>query len=180
VSCLPRRILCSVGIDEHGHITTDELVITDITRGSRGLSIAERLNLQNRLELRFLKLEWLLNSHSDGDNFVGDDEVLEKLQPNQNLECFELIKYTGYAFPTWMTNNMITSLPYLVRLCLFHLQNTDDLPPLGQLRNLRYLHIKDMPKLEYLEMGLSGGTQPFKKLMLLFSKLRGAFYICFN
>ncbi|XP_062193305.1 probable disease resistance protein RF9 [Phragmites australis] len=167
VASLPRHVQCSVSIDEHWHRTTDELVITDIKGGSRGSSIAERLNLQNRLELHFLKLEWIRASHSDEDELVDDVnevEVLEKLQPNQSLEHFELVKYAGYAFPTWMMNNMITSLPYLVSLCLFHLQNCNDLPPLGQLRNLRNLHIKDMPNLRNLEIGLSGGPQPFKKL----------------
>ncbi|TVU09192.1 hypothetical protein EJB05_42640, partial [Eragrostis curvula] len=167
VACVPPHIRCSVGMDEHGHVTTDELVIKDITGGPRGLSIADRLNLQNRLELRLLKLQWNPTSHSDADELVDDannDEVLEKLQPNQSLEHFVLVKYAGYAFPTWMMNNMITSLPYLVSLCLFHLQNCNNLPPLGQLRNLRYLHIKGMPNVRNLEMGLSGGPQPFKKL----------------
>ncbi|KAM0866367.1 hypothetical protein ACQ4PT_042682 [Festuca glaucescens] len=166
VACLPPCIQCSVSTDENWHITTDELVIPDLTRGPRGLSIAESANLQNRPELRFLKLEWTNTSHPAVHGVVEDlgEEVLEKLQPHWSLEHFELAGYSGFAWPTWMTNNLVTSLPNLVSLHLFYLGNFNDLPPLGQLINLRQLHIKDMPNLVNLEMGLSGGPQPFKKL----------------
>jgi len=167
VASTPEPIRCSVGYDEQSLINTDELVITDTTGDSRGLSIANRLNLQNQLELRFLKLEWALTSQSAADElieYVNEEEVLEKLQPNQTLEQFELVRYMGCAFPTWMMNNLVTSLPYLVTLRLFHLHNCTALPPLGCLRNLRYLHIKDMPNLIHLEMGLSGGPESFRKL----------------
>ncbi|CAL5088828.1 unnamed protein product [Urochloa decumbens] len=167
VASLPDHIQCSVGYDEQSLINTDELVITDTTGDSRGLIIAKRLNLQNRLELRFLKLEWVLTSQSAEDElieYVSEEEVLEKLQPNQTLEQFELVRYMGCAFPTWMKNKLMTSLPYLVNLRLFHLHNCIALPPLGHLKNLRYLHIKDMPNLIYLEMGLSGGPESLGKL----------------
>uniref|UniRef100_A0ACD5YG34 Uncharacterized protein n=1 Tax=Avena sativa TaxID=4498 RepID=A0ACD5YG34_AVESA len=166
VACLPPYIRCSVGIDENWHITTDELVIPDLTRGSRGLSIAESANLQNRPELRFLKLEWANTSHPDVHGVVEDldEEVLEKLQPHWSLEHFELAGYSGFAWPTWMMNNMVNLLPNLVSLHLFFLGNCKHLPLLGQLINLRHLHIKDMPNLVNLEMGLSGGPRPFKKL----------------
>ncbi|TVU00852.1 hypothetical protein EJB05_53700, partial [Eragrostis curvula] len=167
MASLPRHVRCSVGIDERCHVTSDELDITDMTGGSRGLNIAENLNLQNRLDLRFLKLEWIHSSRSDIDELIDDvneDEVLERLRPNQSLEHFKLVEYAGCTFPTWMTNTMITSLPYLASLWLFHLENCTNLPPLGQLRNLRYLHINDMPNLRYLDMGLSGSAEPFRKL----------------
>lgn len=166
VACLPPYIRCSAGIDEEWHVTTDELVIPDLTRGSRGLSIAESANLQNRPELRFLKLEWTNTSHPAAHGVVEDlgEEILEKLQPHWNLEHFELAGYSGFVWPTWMMNNMATLLPNLVSLHMFFLGNIKDLPPLGQLINLRHLHIKDMPNLVNLEMGLSGGPWPFKRL----------------
>ncbi|KAF7072203.1 hypothetical protein CFC21_077360 [Triticum aestivum] len=169
VACLPPYIRCSVRIDENWHLTTDELVIPDLTRGSRGLTIAERANLKNRPELRFLKLEWTNTSHPAVHGIDEDlgEEVLEKLQPHQSLEHFELVGYSGFAWPTWMMNNMVTLLPNIVRLHLLCLGNCKDLPPLGQLINLRHLHIGDMPNLVNLGMGLSGGTQPFKKLLHL-------------
>jgi Leucine-rich repeat (LRR) protein len=163
VDSLPQHIRSSVGTDEHWHITTDELLIPDLTGGSRGLCIAERVNLQIRAELRFLKLEWMPTSQSDD---VGE-EILEKLQPNQSLEHLELVGYAGSVFPRWMMGNMMTSLPNIVSLHLFHLENCKNLPPLGELRNLRYLHIKDVPKLTNLQRGLSGGPRPFKKLTRL-------------
>ncbi|GJN34179.1 hypothetical protein PR202_gb22823 [Eleusine coracana subsp. coracana] len=116
MACLPPHIRCVIGIDEHWHETTDELVIKDITGGPRGISIAEGQSLKDRLELRFLKLQWISTSQSDVDELVCDtseDEVLEKLKPNQNLEHFVLVKYAGHAFPTWMMDNMTISLPYL-------------------------------------------------------------------
>ncbi|XP_047049883.1 uncharacterized protein LOC124654952 isoform X2 [Lolium rigidum] len=167
VASLPQHIRYSVGTDEHWHITSDELLISDLTGGSRGLSIAERVNLQSRVELRFLKLEWMPNSQpADVVDDVGE-EVLEKLQPNQSLEHLELVGYAGPVFPRWMMGNMMTSLPNIVSLHLFHLENCKDLPPLGELRNLLYLHIKDVPKLTNLQRGLSGGPRPFKKLTRL-------------
>jgi len=167
IASLPQYIRCSVGTDENWHITTDELVIEDLTRGSRGLRIAESINLQNRSELRFLKLEWTNTSHPAVHGLVEDlgEEVLEKLQPHWSLEHFELAGYSGFAWPTWMMNNMVTVLPNLVSLHLFFLGNCKDLPPLSQLMNLRHLHIKDMPNLVNLEMGLCGGPLPFKKLI---------------
>ncbi|KAJ1256304.1 hypothetical protein BS78_K051400 [Paspalum vaginatum] len=166
VASLPEYIQCSVGYEHHSLMTTDELVVTGITGCSRGLGIAKRLNLQNRLELCFLRLEWVPSYHSAADELVEyrDEEVLEKFQPNQTVEHFELVKYMGCAFPTWMMSKLTTSLPYLVNLCLFHLHNCSSLPPLGHLRNLRYLHIKDMPVLINLEMGLSGGPESLGKL----------------
>jgi hypothetical protein len=160
---LPGHVECSAHY--HSLTTTDELVIKEITGSSRGLHIAEQLNLQNRLELCFLKLEWVPRSQSAQDELLEytDEEVLEKFQPNETLEHFVLVKYTGYVFPTWMMNKL-TSLPYLVNLCLFHLHNCSALPPIGHLRNLRYLHIKDMPNLRDLEMGLSGGPVSLGKL----------------
>ncbi|KAM0866356.1 hypothetical protein ACQ4PT_042678 [Festuca glaucescens] len=167
VASLPQHIRYSVGTDEHWHITSDELLVSDLTGGSRGLSIAERVNLQSRVELRFLKLEWMPNSQpADVVDDVGE-EVLEKLQPNQSLEHLELVGYAGPVFPRWMMGNMMTSLPNIVSLHLFHLENCKDLPPLGELRNLLYLHIKDVPKLTNLQRGLSGGPRPFKKLTRL-------------
>ncbi|ONM54300.1 Pi15 [Zea mays] len=156
---------CSADYDYHSLTTTDELVIKEITGGSRGLRIAEQLNLQNRLEVCFLKLEWVPRSQSAQDQLLEytDEEVLEKFQPNETLEHFMLVKYTGNVFPTWMMNKL-TSLPYLVNLCLFHLHNCSALPPIGHLQNLRYLHIKDMPNLTNLEMGLSGGPVSLGKL----------------
>ncbi|KAK1630241.1 hypothetical protein QYE76_004556 [Lolium multiflorum] len=166
IAFLPPYIRCFVGIDENWHITTDELVIPDLTRGSRGLCIAESANLQNRPELRFLKLEWTNNFHPAVHGVVEDlgEEVLEKLQPHWSLEHFRLAGYSGFVWPTWMMSNMVTLLPNLVSLHLFFLGNCKDLPPLGQLINLRDLHIKDMPNLVNLEMGLSGGPQPLKRL----------------
>lgn len=164
---LPQHIRCSVSIDEQCYMTTDELVIPDLTGGSKGLGIAERVNLQKHQELRFLKLEWMPTSQSAEGNLVddvGEEEVLEKLQPNQSLEHFELVGYAGLVFPIWMMDNIMTSLPNLVSLHLFHLENCKDFLPLGELRNLRYLHIKDVPNLTDLQMGLSGGPQPFEKL----------------
>lgn len=156
---------CSADYDYHSLTTTDELVIKEITGGSRGLCIAEQLNLQNRLEVCFLKLEWVPRSQSAQDQLLEytDEEVLEKFQPNETLEHFMLVKYTGNVFPTWMMNKL-TSLPYLVNLCLFHLHNCSALPPIGHLQNLRYLHIKDMPNLTNLEMGLSGRPVSLGKL----------------
>jgi hypothetical protein len=166
VACLPPYIRCSVGIDKNWHIATDELVIPDLTRGSRGLRIAQSANLQNRPELRSLKLEWTNTSHPVVSGVVEDlgEEVLEKLQPHWSLEHFELAGYSGFVWPTWMMNNMVTLLPNLVSLHLYFLGNCKYLPPLGQLKNLRDLHMKDLPNLVNLENGLSGGPQPFKKL----------------
>ncbi|CAM0951013.1 unnamed protein product [Alopecurus aequalis] len=167
VASLPQHVRCSVDIDEHWHIATDELVIPDLSGGSRGLDIAERVNLQNRSELRLLKLEWMPTSQSaagDVVEYTGEEEVLEKLQPNHCLEHLELVGYAGSVFPTWMMSNMMILLPNLVSLHIFHLENCKNLPPLGDLRNLRYLSIRDVPNLTNLDMGLSGGTQPFKKL----------------
>ncbi|XP_047078841.1 putative disease resistance RPP13-like protein 1 [Lolium rigidum] len=167
VASLPQHIRCSVGTDEHWHITSDELLIPDLTGGSRGLGIAERINLQSQAELRFLKLEWMPNSQPADVVDDAGEEVLEKLQPNQSLEHLELVGYAGPVFPRWMMGNMMTSLPNIVSLHLFHLENCKDLPPLSELRNLLYLHIKDVPKLTNLQRGLSGGPRPFKKLTRL-------------
>ncbi|KAK3129878.1 hypothetical protein QOZ80_6BG0485990 [Eleusine coracana subsp. coracana] len=49
MACLPPHIRCVVGIDEHWHETTDELVIKDIIGGPRGISIAEGQSLKDRL-----------------------------------------------------------------------------------------------------------------------------------
>lgn len=164
LSCFPS------GIGALTSLSTMPLFVLGKDRGCAGLQELGLLNqLRGRLEIRnlesvreiaeaqgakldqkrllHLELSW---SQSADDCY----EVLELLQPNQQLKVLNLTGYTGYEFPQW-----ISSIKSLTKIC-FTDCGCKKLPSLGQLPSLKELQLKGMTNLKRIgpEFYGDGGT----------------------
>nr|UBY06990.1 NBS-LRR disease resistance protein [Dasypyrum villosum] len=96
--------------------------------------------LADKKHLRKLLLQWTgrgEESYSDED-VSNAEKVFEHLIPPPNLEELYIFGFFGRRYPTWFDTTCLSSLVYLklkdVRSCV-------ELPPIGQLPNLKYLRI---------------------------------------
>lgn len=85
--------------------------------------------------------------------------MMERLIPPRTLEKFLLSGYMSKDFPNWMSH-ISTYLPCLIDLCLQNLGTCDNLPPVGQLPNLRSLVMHNIPNIRKVgkEFYGEGGT----------------------
>ncbi|OAY65718.1 putative disease resistance RPP13-like protein 1 [Ananas comosus] len=93
-------------------------------------AIEAKLNVKKNLES--LTLEWSVET---------DELFLDNLQPNCNLKELKLGGYNGVKFPYWIESKF---LPNLQSIVLFNCHKLENLPPLGQLKFLRLLHLNSM------------------------------------
>ncbi|KAG6481018.1 hypothetical protein ZIOFF_057609 [Zingiber officinale] len=104
---------------------------------------AQEARLCNKEHLRKLSLYW--NYHRQGCPSTWEyEEVLEGLQPHQNLIELKIRRYMGIRSPSWMQTS---NLEYIE---LSHCNRWKLLPSLGQLPFLRFLHMRSMAELEEL------------------------------
>ncbi|VAH72308.1 unnamed protein product [Triticum turgidum subsp. durum] len=96
--------------------------------------------LANKNHLKRLVLEWTgrgEGSYSE-EHVSNAEKVFEQLIPPHNLEDLCIVRFLGQRFPTWFGTTWLSSLIYLklrdVRSCV-------ELPPIGQLPNLKFLKI---------------------------------------
>ena len=95
--------------------------------------------LNDKSYLRKIKLEW----SKDVDHSlisVRTEEVCEDLSPPSSLEVLCFMFFPGLRFPQWMS-----MLPNLTYLSIYNCLSCQQLPPLGQLPQLRTLRIKGAP-----------------------------------
>ncbi|XP_054790406.1 putative disease resistance protein At3g14460 isoform X2 [Prosopis cineraria] len=91
-------------------------------------------NLRNKRQLEELALGWSMKneeSHQERD-------VLENLQPPQNLKNLSISNFEGPNFPNWLTDN---TLSYVVSIELINCKYCLSLPSLGLLSTLKSLSI---------------------------------------
>ncbi|XBI24719.1 hypothetical protein VPH35_049787 [Triticum aestivum] len=88
--------------------------------------------LANKNHLKGLVLEW--TSYSED---VSTEEVFEQLIPPSNLETLHIIGFLGRQYPNWFGNTCLSSLAHMTLRNL----RCVDLPPIGQLPNLKFLKI---------------------------------------
>uniref|UniRef100_A0A0D3HPU6 Uncharacterized protein n=1 Tax=Oryza barthii TaxID=65489 RepID=A0A0D3HPU6_9ORYZ len=70
---------------------------------------------------------------------IGNVEMIfEQLTPPRNLEDLMIESFFGRKFPTWLSTSQLSSLTYLK---LIDCKSCLQLPPIGQLPNLKYLKI---------------------------------------
>ncbi|XP_021767410.1 uncharacterized protein LOC110731834 [Chenopodium quinoa] len=63
-----------------------------------------------------------------------------------------MLGYHGVKLPAWaIDNNMVKSLPFLVKLHLEDCKDLEQVPRLGKLQNLKVLSLLSLEKLEYIE-----------------------------
>ena len=88
--------------------------------------------LTNKNHLKGLVLEW--TSYSED---VSTEEVFEQLIPPSNLETLHIIGFLGRQYPNWFGNTCLSSLAHITLRNL----RCVDLPPIGQIHNLKFLTI---------------------------------------
>lgn len=128
-------------------------------------SEASLASLKNKEELDVLELEW-------SDTTVDPQtarEVLEQLQPHANLKRLSIKFYNGIEFPDWLGDLLFSNMVFL---CLSNSNNCLQLPPLGQLRSLKELIIKQMKQVkrigpEFYGANSSSDLRPFPSLETL-------------
>ncbi|OAY81511.1 putative disease resistance protein RGA3 [Ananas comosus] len=74
------------------------------------------------------------------------EEVLDSLQPHENLTLLKIIRYPGKIFPKWLES----SLPNLVQLQLSSCFRCKTLPRISQLHNLETLALEKLPAVKSL------------------------------
>ncbi|KAK9159520.1 hypothetical protein Syun_005861 [Stephania yunnanensis] len=112
---------------------------------AREASLAKRANvLSKKSKLRKLELYW------DRDSSVGDEggdlQVLEELQPHQNLHELCIKGFGGVQFPRWMSSGSL--LPNLKSMKISNCSNCEHIPSFGELACLERLGIMNMSKVK--------------------------------
>ncbi|EMS51656.1 Putative disease resistance RPP13-like protein 1 [Triticum urartu] len=100
---------------------------------------ATKTNMKRKENLRALRLEW--SSASRIRTPVTDYQVLENLQPHQNLKELHIVRYLGATAPSWL---QYAALRELQSLHLVNCRSLGVLPPLGLLPSLQQLHMKEL------------------------------------
>uniref|UniRef100_A0ACD5Z126 Uncharacterized protein n=1 Tax=Avena sativa TaxID=4498 RepID=A0ACD5Z126_AVESA len=100
---------------------------------------ATKTDMRSKENLMALTLEW--SSASRVLNPVSDYEVLENLQPHQNLKELHIVRYLGATAPSWL---QLASLRELQSLHLVNCRSLGVLPPLGLLPSLKQLRMKEL------------------------------------
>ena len=96
--------------------------------------------LTDKKHLKELILEWTKRgegSYSEED-VRNTEKVFEQLIPPHNLEDLCIVGFFGRRYPTWFGTTCLSSLIYLN---LIDVESCVELPPTGQLPNLKYLRI---------------------------------------
>ncbi|CAN6287648.1 unnamed protein product [Urochloa humidicola] len=121
-----------------GKLQIRDLHQADISNVSKGM-------LKGLQYLNALQLSW---SSSDGQTkeISKDEELLECLQPHDNLRNLEIMGYGGVKSPSWMTKPS-SSLSNVTSMYLIDCMNCKTLPPLHMLPSLEVLEIRRMPSL---------------------------------
>ncbi|RHN66014.1 putative P-loop containing nucleoside triphosphate hydrolase, leucine-rich repeat domain, L [Medicago truncatula] len=127
---------------------------------------AARANLKDKKHVEELDMNY-------SDNFIGREvDVLDALQPNNNLKRLTIEGYNGSNFPNWITG---CHLPNLVSLQLLSCGLCSHFPPLGQLPSLKNLSISYCDGIKIIGEEIHGSNLthvPFLSLEVLkFEKL---------
>ncbi|CAL5067362.1 unnamed protein product [Urochloa decumbens] len=109
--------------------------------------------------INLLDLQW----DRDAKRYVEDAEILRGLEPPYSIREFVLRGYNSVRFPSWVMH-IDAYLPFLTSIEMQDLPNCNNLPPLGQLPNLRNLYIRGMDSIKEIGADLYGGPRPFPRL----------------
>ncbi|KAL0429221.1 UNVERIFIED_CONTAM: putative disease resistance protein RGA3 [Sesamum radiatum] len=122
-------------------------------------------SLISKEELDELQLTWGSDINTS-QNRISEEEVIDLLQPHDNLKNLKLEFYRGSKFPSWIGDPAFRKLS---SISFSNCSECTSLPPLGQLPELKHLRIGGMPKVKSIgtEFYGSGVVVPFAKLETL-------------
>ncbi|KAL6847252.1 hypothetical protein ACP4OV_023105 [Aristida adscensionis] len=158
-------------IMELGKSVYQDLIVTNL-KDVKCPEDAQRAKLRDFPGLQQLTLDFedkygaflfLLDAEADAGNA---QLVLDNLVPPRTIEEFALLRYRSKKFPDWMLD-ISSYLPYLVSIQLRDLPGCDSLPPLGQLPNLRLLHLWRLPSIRRIRKEFYGKEGTCKKLRVI-------------
>ncbi|XP_038895415.1 disease resistance protein RGA2-like isoform X2 [Benincasa hispida] len=110
------------------------------------------------------KLAFYWNSSSEEEDNLNELEVLEGLQPHNNLQSLSILHYNGQAFP----NNIFVE--GLVHIMLHGCMKCEMLPMLGQLPNLEELVISEVDSVKSIGREFYGSNNSNQRVC--FPKLK--------
>jgi len=115
---------------------------------------AKKIKLAEKQSIEELELAWT----RDAKRFVDDTTVLRELEPPDMIKILTLTGYNSISFPSWLMS-IATYLPYVWKVVMEDLPCCNVLPPLGQLPNLKSLHIGGMGSIRKIDGGFYGGQK---------------------
>ncbi|XP_017440739.2 LOW QUALITY PROTEIN: putative disease resistance protein At3g14460 [Vigna angularis] len=125
----------------HGWFCIEKL--ENVTKGEEALEA----RIMDKKHITRLLLKWSVRK-DDIIDFQIELDVLDKLQPHQDLKSLEISGYRGTTFPEWVGNYSYQNITNL------HLQNCNNccmLPSLGQLPSLNNLIISTMSSVKTID-----------------------------
>lgn len=128
---------------------------------------AEQADLRSKSRLSELRIDWGIKRSCQ---IIPSQyrELLEGIQPPQNLKLLCIKGYRGDGFPRWAsTSQLAFALPNLVVLSIEggyegkHLQSFHQLPSFHQLSCLKRLTLRFMDDVQYMECNKVPASEPF-------------------
>ncbi|KAL7131765.1 hypothetical protein ABFS83_12G026300 [Erythranthe nasuta] len=153
LTCLRRLSVFIVGPDElHGIDQLKELNLGDklSIQGLeyvRSIENAKSANLMTK-NLKSLSLSWTKGIQENSTQH--SEEVLQGLEPHNNLETIRIESYQGSRFPNWMST---LTFKNMTEVSLANCQRCEHLPPLGKLHSLKSLYLHGMDSIKRLDAG---------------------------
>jgi len=135
--------------------TSDRLMISRL-ENVKSANEASTIKLREMTDITLLALQWT----RDAKRFVDDVEVLRGLEPPYRVSEFRLEGYNSTSFPSWVMD-IDAYLPGLTSIEMSDLTSCNNLPPLGQLPNLKRLEIRQMNGIKKIDTDLYGGSRAF-------------------
>ncbi|KAG6628313.1 putative disease resistance protein At3g14460 [Carya illinoinensis] len=138
-----------------------------LVRELQNVRSAKDASLKMKDYIKKLVLEWNRPEEVLGIS-ESQRDVLEDLQPHENLESLVLYCYGGNGFPNWIGQG----LPSLSELRLIDCKYCNALPPLGQLHFLNKLYICRLDEVvtvgpEFYGNSSNSSMKPFGSLKVL-------------
>ncbi|KAG0548788.1 hypothetical protein BDA96_01G197500 [Sorghum bicolor] len=121
---------------------------------------AKEAMLCKKRQLSVLQLMWA----SDRDEVNGrrEEDVLEALQPHENLKRLDIVGWMGFKSPNWLENEWLSNLELIF---LSGCNAWEQLPPLGQLPSIRIIWLQRLKMLRQIgPYGIGSQMETFQSL----------------
>ncbi|KAG2629790.1 hypothetical protein PVAP13_3KG450302 [Panicum virgatum] len=114
----------------------------DVVKLGKALPCGTSSFLEDKEHLKFIVLrctEQATDKPYPDEDVRNIETIFKQLTPPKNLEDLAIDRFFGQCYPTWL--GLGTHLPSVKHLTLANCISCEQLPPVGQLPNLKYLRI---------------------------------------
>ncbi|KAJ8423968.1 hypothetical protein Cgig2_008587 [Carnegiea gigantea] len=119
--------------------------------------------ISNKKHLNHIEIMWLCDDEDENESANEEggtdnaEDLLEDLQPHNNLKWLRIWQYKGTKIPRWgIKNNLTTCLPNLVYICISRCSGLQSLAWPGKLQFLKSLEVRDSGNIKYIEDRIFG------------------------